>query len=608
MAASSPSSSLPEPGQRLSFDGALCTVRYAGEVAGTSGTWLGVEWDDATRGKHDGCHRGTRYFSCLSPSATAASFVRPTRPADKPCALVDAVRAKYAADDDAAGAPRRSEIVISGKVAEEVGFDKVRRQQARLDELRVAIVDGAQVDRAEDAGAGSSVAEVCPRISQLDLSRNLLPSLATVAAICAQLPDLRILRLDGNRFRHSAADDDAVAIPDSAFASVVDLSVDESLLSWADVCGIASHFPALTSLSCGLNLMFALPTPPPASLAASLTSLNLEYNDFTALSDLTALSALTCLRNLHLKGNNICDVVRDAASPPRFPASVQYLDLSYNRVASWALVDALPACFPGLVSLRLAHNPIYESVAPAAAATTPAPLAGGGRSGASAEALDEDPYMITIARIACLRHLNFSTITPAERTNAEAFYLSRIARQLAAVPEGSEPAVLALHPRWSELCDDYGAPKVVRRQEMSQSFLDGRLVKVHFHLAERPSTDGDGGEAAAAPAGEAVKLAEIPRSLDMYAVKGIAGRLFGLSPMGLSLVWETGEWDPVAGFDDESGEGSGAEEEVAGSGAADAGRGRLVPRQVRLIDSPRQFGYCIDGSEARIRVEKKQAV
>lgn len=51
-------------GQRLSFDGASCTVRYVGDVAGTAGTWLGVEWDGAARGKHDGSHKGHRYFTC----------------------------------------------------------------------------------------------------------------------------------------------------------------------------------------------------------------------------------------------------------------------------------------------------------------------------------------------------------------------------------------------------------------------------------------------------------------------------------------------------------------------------------------------------------------
>lgn len=29
-----------------------------------SGIWLGVEWDDPQRGKHDGTYEGTQYFKC----------------------------------------------------------------------------------------------------------------------------------------------------------------------------------------------------------------------------------------------------------------------------------------------------------------------------------------------------------------------------------------------------------------------------------------------------------------------------------------------------------------------------------------------------------------
>ena len=36
------------------------TVRYVGEVAGTKGQWVGVEWDDESRGRHDGTHDGKR--------------------------------------------------------------------------------------------------------------------------------------------------------------------------------------------------------------------------------------------------------------------------------------------------------------------------------------------------------------------------------------------------------------------------------------------------------------------------------------------------------------------------------------------------------------------
>ena len=51
-------------GQRVSYGGDLCTVRYAGKVKGTKGEWVGVEWDDPSRGKHSGEIDGVRYFDC----------------------------------------------------------------------------------------------------------------------------------------------------------------------------------------------------------------------------------------------------------------------------------------------------------------------------------------------------------------------------------------------------------------------------------------------------------------------------------------------------------------------------------------------------------------
>lgn len=57
-------------GQRRSFDGHRCTIRYVGTVEGTTGDWLGVEWDDSSRGKHAGEHKGTRYFTCKSRTTT----------------------------------------------------------------------------------------------------------------------------------------------------------------------------------------------------------------------------------------------------------------------------------------------------------------------------------------------------------------------------------------------------------------------------------------------------------------------------------------------------------------------------------------------------------
>jgi hypothetical protein len=55
-------------GQRLSLKGELCTIRYIGPVSDKAGEWLGVEWDDAHRGKHDGTHNEVKYFKCESKS------------------------------------------------------------------------------------------------------------------------------------------------------------------------------------------------------------------------------------------------------------------------------------------------------------------------------------------------------------------------------------------------------------------------------------------------------------------------------------------------------------------------------------------------------------
>lgn len=134
----------------------------------------------------------------LSRSPTAASFVRPARPAEKPRTFLEALRYKYAAEVTADQKPisSGSQIVISGKVAEEIGFDKIRRQQAQLSELKIVILDGMRIDWATHPGAQEKpIRNVCPKLTELNLSRNLLAKFGTVAEICSHLSDVRGLRL-----------------------------------------------------------------------------------------------------------------------------------------------------------------------------------------------------------------------------------------------------------------------------------------------------------------------------------------------------------------------------------------------------------------------------
>ena len=97
--------------------------------------------------------------------------------------------------------------------------------------------------------------------------------------------------------------------------------------------------------------------------------------------------------------------------------------------------------------------------------------------------------------------------------------------------------------------------------------------------------------------------------------------------MKLRLVWETGEWDPVAGTydndissesDDEGGVDGGASSELGGTemrsrdggwdGKGDeTGRkaGRWAQREEELVDGTKDVGFWIEGKEARVRAESR---
>lgn len=130
-------------------------------------------------------------YAGLSQSPTAASFVRPTRPADQPQSFIGALNEKYAGD----GVQHPdSQIVISGKVAQEMGFDKIWRKLGQAAELKVVILDGLRMASATLPGE-ATIRETCPKIVQLDMSRNLFQTLEPVVRICGELPVLRTLAI-----------------------------------------------------------------------------------------------------------------------------------------------------------------------------------------------------------------------------------------------------------------------------------------------------------------------------------------------------------------------------------------------------------------------------
>jgi hypothetical protein len=211
----------------------------------------------------------------------------------------------------------------------------------------------------------------------------------------------------------------------------------------------------------------------------------------------------------------------------------------------------------------------------------------------------EEGYMLTIARLGKLTALNFSNITATDRTNAEMYYLSRIGKEMGQVPEGEEQSVASQHKRYPELCEKYGPAVIVRKKAgaLNPDFLEARLIKFTFYLPHKEDSQKE----------PITKLQEIPKSFDIYRVKGIVGRMFDIRPLSMRLIWETGEWDPVAGYEEEEQDEDSDDESDGRAGipgtVASAEKGKWMRREVEIEDGTRQVGFCVDGMDAKVRIE-----
>lgn len=234
----------------------VATVRYVGAVAGTEGEWVGVEFDAAGRGKHDGMHQGVRYFACSAAAgAQSASFVRPHK-LRRGATLLEALVTKYEqasparacalpprlsrgtrarqgnvasnagkskdaprpAADAAAGAPEEEEPYVYGArgrriVVELCMKEELMEGQRHLGKLVRAYLPDAGVS---SVGPPGEVAQAAGAITVLDLQARaqqlagaasshrlqraplqgaLLPDWPAVARLNDELPALQVLNL-----------------------------------------------------------------------------------------------------------------------------------------------------------------------------------------------------------------------------------------------------------------------------------------------------------------------------------------------------------------------------------------------------------------------------
>jgi len=445
----------PVSGARVEVGGERATIRFRGEVLPTKGVWLGVEWDNPSRGKHDGNHNGVRYFTPVQEdSPKSCSFLR-TEKVDWGVTLMAAITEKYGAVDGVTAGVVAEDMQQLGKEMgarffQVIGMDKVNAEQAQLDHLKTISVRNMSVN----GGGSDDLAKLLPRLRDLDMSETLLSSWEEVARICGQLR-LEVLYLSQNVLPTPATFTHLIPNFDRIKHLVLGQTEMSVVYSWPQIVTIAGDLPSLEILQVHNNKITQIDNINKNKFL-KLKKLDLDGNNISSWEYVNNLGELPCLENLHLNGNKINTIVV-AEDSFKWLRSLQ---LTNNELDDWRSVGELDKLT--IRELRFRNNPVNE------------------------ETRDSTGRQLIIARIGSLAVLNGSSIdAEVERKYAEFDYIKKYGQEYLAIkgmPESDEKVMASQnfiqhHNRYAEIVAKYGEPEEGEFKKEVET-LKASLIKV----------------------------------------------------------------------------------------------------------------------------------
>ncbi|NWS70371.1 TBCE protein, partial [Crotophaga sulcirostris] len=477
------------------------TVRYVGSVPPTAGIWLGVEWDDPQRGKHDGTYEGTQYFKCRHPKG--GSFIRPNK-ANFGVDFLTAVKDRYGLNNEHDVQQGTENVTVSGKTVEFVGLDSIAKQQrqVQLDQLVDISVRECAVSH---AGQKEEISRTCASIRYMNLSKNLISSWETVTAIASQVQNLETLDISENKMKFPSTS----ASVSSVFPKLRILALNQTEITWTEVLLFAPGWPALEELHLAYNNITALERPD--NVLQTLKLLDLSGNQLLDGNQLHLIEHLPRLEQLILSNTGISSIhfpdVGFGCKTKMFP-SLKHLAIDNNKISQWSTINELDK-LPSLQSLQCKNNPVMDT-----------------------EKSPETLRQLIIAKISQLEVLNKSKILPAERKGAELDYRKIFGNDWLAAgghwnPEQNKPSeeFLAAHPTYSLLCLKYGVPEEGELKGQQHSTLKSQILRLTIKCPEKPE--------------EKPLEKKLPGSMTVQRVKGLLYRLLKIPGSELKLSYKS---------------------------------------------------------------------
>uniref|UniRef100_A0A8C7YZY6 Tubulin-specific chaperone E n=1 Tax=Oryzias sinensis TaxID=183150 RepID=A0A8C7YZY6_9TELE len=476
-------------GRRVSCDGERATLRYVGPVPPTSGLWLGVEWDNPERGKHDGSHNGVQYFTCSHP--TGGSFVRP---------------AKVTFGVDFLTADSVYLLLLNGLAQ----TDFVMNVWScvfimfwaffvfSFQKLQSVVLSGFEVN---GPGAAGEIRTTLYNVCWLDLSGTLLSRWEDVAAITEQLDKLEGLQLHRNRLTLPSEP----SVHSQAFCNLKTLALNQCQLTWPQILKCATMWPQLEELILEANDITELQRP--EGVLQSLKSLNLANNPLVE-DTLLSISALN--RYIHHDGAYLSaithiyllDIFSVGEKTVMFPALTS-LNLNNNNITEWFVVDEL-AKLSSLVRFSCQGNRLL-----------------------SKDGNPNTARQMVIAKLEQLVFLNNCTIISDERRGAELDYIKMFGEEWLKAGGPGQPNAdfIKQHPCYQKLIDKYGAPDESELKKPQPFALKNQLIKITFLFPNDPDR-------------KPIEK-KLPASMDVQKVKGLLHRMLKVPAADLKLSYKT---------------------------------------------------------------------
>jgi len=559
------------------LDGNRGFCRYVGPVVGQTGRWVGVEWDDQKRGKHDGKHNGKRYFECKRGKEAGeeeeedarASFVRVQKVATA-TDFVSAAKEKYDLEnqeqlekrlvfgkEDKNGSYNNNsdeEVNVTIELKTKLSLQKslIELERILLPNARLARVNrraGTPAD-ADEARASSSSAlndeeelfakTFNPNATHVDVSGNLMTSFAELGKIGKYFRNLEILDASDAFYDEDVRDFDIdgtstlmkeVALAALQFRNLKTLALNKTRTSWEKALLIIEQMPNLEELRLDRNELQNIKLVDEQASRRyfpKVKVLSLDGNRNVKWNDIWALRFLPSLEILYASECSVEHIAYEnddesSNNNKRFFRNLRGLFLGNNSVCSWQSVDVIDH-FPSLECVRLSQNPFCEN--------------------------DSASRHEIVARAGKLLSLNASEITEKERRESEIRYLRNIMAEVSSTNSArleddeldamiSSEKVLAKHPRAKVLKKVHGERALAGVQTtkctQSQQQLESK------ESCNDGTTNAGGASSSISLAltltrkGKGSKNRTFPKSVTVARVKTICEKLFGMK-LGTSTL------------------------------------------------------------------------